>query len=87
MHESEPAEGEAQLRDGDTLVLYTDGVTEAVNSDREFFGPDRLKDCLARCGELQPDETIRSVTASVKEFVGANELADDVTVLALRIGD
>ena len=87
MDESAPAEGEAQLRNGDTLVLYTDGVTEAANSKGEMFGLERLQDCLARCGELQPDATVQAVTAAVAKFVGGEELADDLTVLALRFGD
>jgi PAS domain S-box-containing protein len=67
---------------GDTLVLYTDGVTDAVGpADR--FGDERLRELLARCAGCPPDDLLAELDAGLSAFqVGAQ--ADDTAALALR---
>ncbi|MBM6688675.1 serine/threonine-protein phosphatase [Collinsella tanakaei] len=69
---------------GDMLVLYTDGVTEAMDEQGTCFGEERLERLLADCGREQPCELVDEVLAGVHAFAGAAPQADDITVLALR---
>jgi phosphoserine phosphatase RsbU/P len=74
-----------QLQPGETLFLYTDGVTEAIAADESFFGEARLETLLS---EVSPDlpaaRRVEAVTAGVFAFTQGHVQADDITVLALR---
>lgn len=72
---------EITMGDGDTLLLYTDGVTEAMNSNHEQYGMERLMQALSS-GE--PQELLSDVQASVKAFVADAQQSDDITMLAVR---
>lgn len=72
------------LDHGDTMVLYTDGVTEAMNKSFEEFGEQRLENVLK--GELQDcQQIIETVKTQVEVFVDGAEQSDDITLLTLRI--
>ena len=76
--------GELKLATGDTLMLYTDGVTEAENAAAEQYGEERL---CALFAERPPDSAERAVAEvfrSVAEFAGAAPQFDDITCLALH---
>ena len=69
---------------GDTLFLYTDGISEAMNDEGEMFEEDRLKTVLL-AGRANPvGEVIESVTLSVGEFVGEADQSDDITCVVVR---
>ena len=74
-----------QLAPGEGLVIYTDGVSEAMNADNQLFGSLRLRNVL---NTLPPDCEARCVTAAVmnalKAFVGDHPQSDDITLLVLR---
>ena len=72
-----------ELHPGETLLLYTDGVTEATNVELELFGDERLE---AFPGGLFASSLalVKGVVEAVEEFAGEAEQADDITVLALR---
>jgi serine phosphatase RsbU (regulator of sigma subunit) len=75
-------EKEARLQPGDGLLLYTDGIVEAHNPDRDMFGMPRLRDCLAEisCNS----ETIDTLLAHLAAFTGPEwEQEDDVTFVVL----
>jgi len=73
-----------RLAPGETLVLYTDGVTEARDKNDAFFGDRRLEQLLAvHCGE-SAEQLVASLHAAVQEFAIGEPQADDITVLALR---
>lgn len=72
------------LKPGDTLFLYTDGVTEATRSDNELFGEDRLIASLNEHGTDDVELLCHEVHADVDAFVGDAPQFDDITVLALR---
>lgn len=74
---------EAQLHAGDLLVMYTDGVTEAINKAGEEFGEERLIDVLRRCQGDAPASVIGSVIREVKAFSVA-EQEDDITLLVAK---
>lgn len=69
---------------GDTLVLYTDGLTEAHGPGRELYGEARLEDLLAGCAGCSAAEIAERVEASVLDFAG--EVGDDLAVLVLKVG-
>ena len=76
---------EIQLTPGTRLLLYTDGVTEAENNVKEFFGNSRLLDYAAH---LDADASEQAVTeglvAAVKAFTGDNEQNDDITIMSFK---
>jgi sigma-B regulation protein RsbU (phosphoserine phosphatase) len=70
---------------GDSLCLYTDGVTEAANKNKEQFGVERLMKLVANDGRLSADTFSQNVLKEVKAFASANELKDDATIVCIRI--
>ena len=74
---------QAQLVAGDTLLLYTDGVTEALDPEGNLYGEDRLLDALANC-DRQPAGAVAAVVADVAAFTRHAAQADDMTLLVLR---
>ena len=72
------------LEEGDTLVLYTDGATEATNASQEEYGPNRLAALLAGCSADTPQELIEKCLADVALFLDGQERSDDLTILALQ---
>jgi PAS domain S-box-containing protein len=77
-------QAEVQLGVDDKLVLYTDGITEAFNSDGQAFGDDRLPEMLGRSANLGTKYLVDAVVRDVDEFAGDAEQSDDVTVFCLR---
>ena len=75
---------ELQLEKGDTLYLYTDGVTEAANIENALFGEERLQNVLNENRDGSPEELLKAVTASLQDFVGEAAQSDDITMLALQ---
>lgn len=72
-----------QLKDGDAIFLYTDGVTEAMNDKRELFGEKRLQVVLDKNSDEESAEKIlAAVNADVKAFVADAQQSDDITMLA-----
>jgi len=73
-----------QIDPGDTLFLYTDGLTEAFNQTRDQFGEQRLQDCLSINQGKPTEKLCRSVLDHIKDFTGGSEAADDMTCLAIH---
>jgi phosphoserine phosphatase RsbU/P len=76
-------EGEVSLAPGDTLLLYSDGVTEAANSAGDEFGEDRLVCTLRESHASTAEDLVRKIVKAVSTFSEA-ALVDDVTVVAIR---
>ncbi|MCE9598747.1 MAG: SpoIIE family protein phosphatase [Spirochaetia bacterium] len=76
--------GTTPVRDGDLLVLFTDGVFEAVDRAGNEFGMDRLMDLLQEVRHKTPDEIVESVYRKVIEFSGSELQYDDFTMLVSR---
>ncbi len=75
---------ELKLHSGDLLCLYSDGITECENIDRQEFGVARLIELLGD-GRDRPLEGIaKAIKCAVSEFAGATTLGDDQTVVLLR---
>ena len=71
------------LKPGDTLVLYSDGVTEAMNEAGEEYGMERLQEVIAATSSGGAEEVTRAIFDSVKEFAGDAPQSDDITCLTL----
>ncbi|MGA7382421.1 MAG: SpoIIE family protein phosphatase [Terriglobales bacterium] len=75
---------EVQLAPGDTLVLYTDGVTEAENADGQEFGESHLLNSLGSHSHLSVGPLLQAVVAAVQQFSGGSEQQDDITLVIAR---
>lgn len=76
---------ELQMYPGDILFLYTDGVVEATNANKELYGEDRLIECLKNVDRtLGMDYLCCEVIGDVGRFVGEAEQFDDITMLAFK---
>jgi serine phosphatase RsbU (regulator of sigma subunit)/catechol 2,3-dioxygenase-like lactoylglutathione lyase family enzyme len=77
------AVGERRLFPGDTLVLYTDGVTESFNEAGEEFGEQRLIEALEQHRELTSQDLLSSIIEDVRQF-SPHEQHDDITLVVAR---
>ena len=77
-------EREFTLEPGDSLFVYTDGVTEATNENVELFGEARMLDALNKNADAEPEELLPAVKASIDEFVGEAPQFDDITMLCFK---
>ncbi|MCR5056625.1 MAG: SpoIIE family protein phosphatase [Clostridia bacterium] len=77
-------EYEIEMQPGSKVFLYTDGVPEATNADKELFGMDRLLDALNAAPDEAPKETLDNVRKAVDGFVREAEQFDDLTMMCLE---
>ncbi len=77
-------ESKVELRSGDLLVCYTDGITEPENEYGEMFGEERLIELVTKNVDRDEAQIIESVMESVRQWTGVPELSDDMTVLLVR---
>lgn len=75
---------ETHLDAGDTIIMYTDGVNEAINSQEEEYGDARMEETLKSLNGKTCCEVIDGQLASVKAFAGEAEQSDDITIMAVR---
>ena len=75
-----------QLEDGDSLVVFSDGVTEALNVTGDEFGEERLLPCVDEHRGCPPDVLLDRILATVRTFASGAAQNDDVTALVLRYG-
>ncbi|WP_242849000.1 PP2C family protein-serine/threonine phosphatase [Syntrophomonas palmitatica] len=73
-----------KLNNGDTLLLYTDGVTEAMDTQGELFTESRLEDVFAKFPESTAREQALKVLEAVKLHASGAQQSDDITILALK---
>jgi len=72
------------LDPGDTVLLYTDGITESMNDQMELFGEKRLGEVFSACAELAPEELVKRLAGVVRAFAGEHRQFDDMTLVALK---
>jgi len=80
------AAGRLVLDSGSTLLLYTDGVTEAFDPSNCPFGSERLIETIGKVANSDPGAIVAATMAVVGEFAGAAPQADDITLLAVKFG-
>jgi sigma-B regulation protein RsbU (phosphoserine phosphatase) len=72
------------LDPGDVLVLYTDGVSEAENSEHEQYGSTRLERCIARLAPQSAEAIMGGILDEVRAWAGERGQSDDLTLLVLK---
>ncbi len=76
---------EIYLYKGDSIVLYTDGMTEAVNSNDEEFGEERLEELLEKYADMSAQDMCKRLIADVKAFQTGRPQFDDMTMFILKV--
>lgn len=72
------------LAPGDAIIIYTDGVTEAMDRNNEMFSEERLEKHIKAVGTAAPKEITKSIVREVKAFANGAPQSDDITILVLR---
>ena len=75
---------EFELKPGDSLLVYTDGVPEANNPQTELFGEERMMETLNRYADAEPEELIHRIYEAVASFADGADQFDDITMLAVK---
>ncbi|MGE5429888.1 MAG: GAF domain-containing SpoIIE family protein phosphatase [Syntrophomonadaceae bacterium] len=78
------SENSVELSSGDLLVLFTDGVTEAMNTSEEEFGEERLAQIISSSIDESSDNILSNILSEVKLFAKGTEQFDDITVLVIK---
>jgi len=76
--------GEIKLSSGDTLILYTDGVTEAMDRQERLFSDERLQQIVKVNYKNAPAEILQAIENDVAEYHGSPVFEDDFTLLIAR---
>jgi sigma-B regulation protein RsbU (phosphoserine phosphatase) len=72
------------MQPGDTLFIYTDGVTEAMDRRQALYSENRLVEVMNQCRDQSADEIVHAIDVSLKKFTGGAEQSDDITMLAMK---
>jgi sigma-B regulation protein RsbU (phosphoserine phosphatase) len=83
--EAQYSEGCVQLKSGDMLVAFTDGISEAMNAKDEEWDEDRLIQAICECGGFTAREVIDHILKRVDAFTAAAQQHDDMTLLVMRV--
>jgi sigma-B regulation protein RsbU (phosphoserine phosphatase) len=78
-------ETSVQLRQGDTLVFYTDGIVEAMNDKKEIYGFDRFLNAITAGRHLGADALLEKLMDDVDHFVDGVEQHDDLTMVVVKV--
>ena len=78
-------EGQVRLRKGDVLVMYTDGITEAINVREEMFSDERLREVVRASADLPASAMAGAIRDAVQAFCGDASQFDDMTILVLKV--
>ena len=76
-------EYEIQLEPGDRLLVYTDGVPDAINEKQEAYGTDRMMECLNSLKDKSQVEILTRIRVDIRRFAGEAEQFDDITMLGI----
>jgi len=74
---------EFDVQAGDRVFMFSDGVTEAVNTADQMFGLERLKQILTETRQTELEHSLRKIIEELEKFVGGNQFEDDVSILGL----
>jgi sigma-B regulation protein RsbU (phosphoserine phosphatase) len=78
-------EGQVQLEPGDVLLLYTDGIPEAANSDGELFGEERLRHALRDRKEDSAAAILNRIHETIRAFTADAPRSDDMTMVLVKV--
>jgi serine phosphatase RsbU (regulator of sigma subunit) len=74
------------LSPGDWLIIFSDGVSEALSASGEEYGEDRIVQCVRDAAALEPRQVLDALFADVREFARGAAQSDDITAMVLRFG-
>ena len=77
--------GGIKVAEGDIIFLYTDGLSEAMRSDEEMFGEERIMRYLTANRALLPQDLLEKLEKEALEFIGGSQLTDDFTLVAAKV--
>jgi serine phosphatase RsbU (regulator of sigma subunit)/CHASE2 domain-containing sensor protein len=77
--------GKIDIRAGDVIVFYTDGVTEAMNRDKEMYEKERLSSVVRRNAHLTPEKILSAIEKDVRRFEPKDDQHDDITIITVKI--
>lgn len=77
-------QGTAELEPGDTLIMYTDGVPDALNSAEEAYGEDRMRESIKSAGSRSAQEISLNLLQALQQFIGDAQPFDDITLLLAK---
>ena len=77
-------QGTAELEPGDFLVMYTDGVPDALNSAEQAFGEDRMRESISSSATNTAQEIALNLLQALQEFIGGADPFDDITLLVAK---
>jgi serine phosphatase RsbU (regulator of sigma subunit) len=75
---------EFRLEPGDTLIMASDGTTDALNAEGEFYDVKRFTESVRRNSAKELPAFLKCLYSEIRDFIGSTEISDDVTILALR---
>ena len=84
MKDSNFSEKKILLRPGEVFIVYSDGVTEAVNEVGQFFGKERLINTIKKYKDLSADKLGEAITRQVEFFSGNAPRSDDLSLIVLK---
>ena len=84
MHDAPFSEQAIDLAEGDVLVVYSDGVSEAMNEKGDFFGEERLYTSVEAAPGSRPPDLGGSILTAVKSFIGDAVPSDDLSLVVLK---
>jgi phosphoserine phosphatase RsbU/P len=84
MDDSQYSQDTVLMASGDLLILYTDGITEAENAQREMFGLERLKEIILASTALSSQHIIEAILTAVRTYTGEYPQSDDITLMVIR---
>ena len=77
-------EGQVKLNDGDTIVMFSDGVSEALNAGGDEFGDARLEEVASAVKDQSSSEIVERIVSAVRTFTKGAPQSDDITVMVIR---
>jgi len=75
------------LNHGDTLILFTDGLNEALNNEHNFYGMQRLEHIISNTGTKNAHDLLLEIKKDILDFVGSSEQHDDLTLVIMKLNE
>jgi sigma-B regulation protein RsbU (phosphoserine phosphatase) len=85
MEDTEHKAETIDLKGGDTILLYTDGLIDAMNFDNELWGKEKMLEAVAECHGCPADQLVRNILGYRRRFVGLARQIDDTSIVAVRL--
>ena len=85
MEDTEHKTETVALEDGDTILLYTDGLIDAMNFEKELWGKERMLEAVKQCQGCPADQLVRNILAYRRRFVGLTRQIDDTSIVTVKL--